>query len=138
MKALDIEKCVCPSQLSGGQQQRVALARMLAVNPMSFFWTNRCSNPMYIAPEMRAELERIHAEFGTTIVFVTHDQWEAMTLATQIAVMNEGTLQQIGTPNDILRPPRQPLRRRIRAAPPINIAAIPPVPAPWTAALPAG
>ncbi|MEI8632977.1 ABC transporter ATP-binding protein [Vibrio sp. PP-XX7] len=84
-----------------GQQQRVALARMLAVNPGVLLLDEPFSNLDASRLEMRAELRRIHEAFGTTIVFVSHDQWEAMTLATTIAVMNEGQLQQVGTPDDI-------------------------------------
>ncbi|MGH3642165.1 MAG: ABC transporter ATP-binding protein, partial [Mycobacterium sp.] len=96
-----------PSQLSGGQQQRVALARMLAVNPGVMLLDEPLSNlDSRLRLEMRAELKRIHQDFGSTIVFVTHDQWEAMTLATRIAVLFEGRLQQIGTPTDIYDRPR--------------------------------
>jgi len=70
---------------------------------------------------MRAELKRLHKEFKTTIVFVTHDQWEAMTLATTIAVMNEGTLQQMGTPNDIYDRPANRFVAEFVGSPPINI-----------------
>jgi iron(III) transport system ATP-binding protein len=124
MKALDIEKYRdrYPSQLSGGQQQRVALARMLAVNPGVLLLDEPLSNlDARLRLEMRAELKRIHAEFRTTIVFVTHDQWEAMTLATRIAVMNEGTLQQIGTPNDIYDRPANRFVAEFVGSPPINI-----------------
>jgi iron(III) transport system ATP-binding protein len=71
--------------------------------------------------EMRAELKRIHAQFKTTIVFVTHDQWEAMTLATTIAVMNGGTLQQIGSPNDIYNRPANRFVAEFVGTPPMNI-----------------
>ncbi|MFM2485660.1 ABC transporter ATP-binding protein [Celerinatantimonas yamalensis] len=91
-----------PAQLSGGQQQRVALARMLAVNPDVLLLDEPLSNlDAALRLEMRAELRRIHETFGTTIIFVSHDQWEAMTLATTIAVMSEGHLQQVGTPHEI-------------------------------------
>lgn len=95
-----------PSQLSGGQQQRVALARMLAVNPGVLLLDEPLSNlDATLRLEMRAELRRLHQTFGTTIIFVSHDQWEAMTLANTIAVMNKGQLQQIGTPDEIYAEP---------------------------------
>jgi iron(III) transport system ATP-binding protein len=70
---------------------------------------------------MRAELKRIHAEAGSTIVFVTHDQWEAMTLATTIAVMSEGALQQVGTPDDIYERPANRFVAEFVGSLPINI-----------------
>jgi iron(III) transport system ATP-binding protein len=95
-----------PSQLSGGQQQRVALARMLAVNPGVLLLDEPLSNlDAALRLEMRAELRRLHETFGTTIVFVSHDQWEAMTLADTIAVMEGGHLQQVGTPDEIYAHP---------------------------------
>jgi iron(III) transport system ATP-binding protein len=111
-----------PSQLSGGQQQRVALARMLAVNPDVLLLDEPLSNlDAALRLEMRAELRRLHDEFGTTIVFVTHDQWEAMTLATTIAVMNGGMLQQVGTPDDIYSRPCNRFVAEFIGNPPINI-----------------
>src|ERR1044072_6854729 len=111
-----------PSQLSGGQQQRVALARMLAVNPRVMLLDEPLSNlDSRLRLEMRAELKRIHHNFGSTIVFVTHDQWEAMTLATRIAVMFEGRLQQIGSPTDIYDRPRNRLVAEFLGNPPINV-----------------
>lgn len=71
--------------------------------------------------EMRAELKRIHAEAGSTIVFVTHDQWGAMTLATIIAVMSEGELQQVGTPDDIYERPANRFVAESVGSLPINI-----------------
>jgi len=111
-----------PSQLSGGQQQRVALARMLAVNPEVLLLDEPLSNlDARLRLEMRAELKRIHREFGTTIVFVTHDQWEAMTLATRIAVMHEGRLQQVGSPDDIYGRPANRFVAEFVGSPPVNI-----------------
>jgi iron(III) transport system ATP-binding protein len=95
-----------PAQLSGGQQQRVALARMLAVNPGVLLLDEPLSNlDATLRLEMRAELRRLHETFGTTIFFVSHDQWEAMTLATTIAVMSAGHMQQVGTPDEIYATP---------------------------------
>lgn len=111
-----------PSQLSGGQQQRVALARMLAVNPGILLLDEPLSNlDATLRLEMRAELRRIHETFGTTIVFVSHDQWEAMTLANTIAVMSKGQLQQIGTPDEIYAEPSNRFVAEFIGNPKINI-----------------
>lgn len=124
MKTLGIEpyRDRYPSELSGGQQQRVALARMLVVNPEILLLDEPLSNlDARLRLEMRTELKRIHSEFGTTVVFVTHDQWEAMTLATSIAVMHEGALQQIGTPDEIYDRPANRFVAEFVGSPPINI-----------------
>ena len=111
-----------PSQLSGGQQQRVALARMLAVNPGVLLLDEPLSNlDAALRLEMRAELRRIHQTFGTTIVFVSHDQWEAMTLATTIAVMSDGELQQVGTPDDIYASPANRFVAEFIGTPKLNM-----------------
>lgn len=111
-----------PSQLSGGQQQRVALARMLAVNPGVLLLDEPLSNlDAALRLEMRAELRRIHQTFGTTIIFVSHDQWEAMTLATTIAVMSNGELQQVGTPDDIYATPANRFVAEFIGTPKLNM-----------------
>ncbi|WP_128255339.1 ABC transporter ATP-binding protein [Falsirhodobacter deserti] len=113
-----------PSQLSGGQQQRVALARMLAVNPRVLLLDEPLSNlDAALRLRMREELSRLHRDFGTTIVFVTHDQWEAMTLSTRIAVMNGGQLQQVGTPDQIYGQPANRFVAEFIGNPPINMIA---------------
>lgn len=110
-----------PAQLSGGQQQRVALARMLAVNPQLMLLDEPLSNlDSRLRLEMRAELKRIHDEFKATVVFVTHDQWEAMTLATRVAVMNQGVLQQVGSPMDIYDRPVNRFVANFLGVPPMN------------------
>lgn len=111
-----------PAQMSGGQQQRVALARMLALKPDIILLDEPLSNlDAKLRLEMRAELKRIHEEMGSTVVFVTHDQWEAMTLATTIAVMSEGELQQLGTPDDIYERPANRFVAEFIGNLPINI-----------------
>lgn len=111
-----------PSELSGGQQQRVALARTLVVEPDVILMDEPLSNlDAKLRLEMRAELKRIHAESKSTFVFVTHDQWEAMTLATTIAVMRDGALQQVGAPDDIYSRPQNRFVAEFVGSPPINI-----------------
>ena len=88
-----------PSELSGGQQQRVAIARTLAPNPKVLFMDEPLSNlDAKLRLEMRSELQRLHLQTGSTFVYVTHDQMEAMTLATRICLMENGVLQQYDEP----------------------------------------
>ncbi|MDP3190866.1 ABC transporter ATP-binding protein [Rhodoferax sp.] len=95
-----------PAQLSGGQRQRVAMGRALARDPQLFLFDEPLSNlDAKLRVEMRAEIKRLHLVSGITTVYVTHDQIEAMTLGSRIAVMKDGILQQIGTPDDIYRRP---------------------------------
>jgi multiple sugar transport system ATP-binding protein len=96
-----------PSQLSGGQRQRVAIGRALVRKSKLFLFDEPLSNlDAKLRTEMRAEIKSLHERLGATFIFVTHDQIEAMTLATRIAVMNGGVIQQIGTPDDIYRRPQ--------------------------------
>jgi iron(III) transport system ATP-binding protein len=111
-----------PSQLSGGQQQRVALARMLAVDPAVLLLDEPLSNlDARLRLEMRTELKRIHDETGATVVFVTHDQMEAMTMATHIAVMSEGELQQVAPPMEMYERPGNRFVAEFVGSPPMNI-----------------
>jgi multiple sugar transport system ATP-binding protein len=95
-----------PAQLSGGQRQRVAMGRALARDPQLFLFDEPLSNlDAKLRVEMRAEIKRLHQISGITSVYVTHDQIEAMTLGSRIAVMKDGILQQIGTPDEIYSTP---------------------------------
>ena len=95
-----------PGQLSGGQQQRVALARALVMEPKVLLMDEPLSNlDAKLREEMRTEIRRIQKELNITSVYVTHDQIEAMTLSDRIVVMNEGVIEQVGTPMEIYRFP---------------------------------
>ncbi|QCJ01116.1 ABC transporter ATP-binding protein [Agrobacterium larrymoorei] len=95
-----------PKQLSGGQRQRVAIGRALVRQAGVFLFDEPLSNlDAKLRTELRAELKRLHRELGTTMIFVTHDQIEALTLADRIAVMEGGVIRQIGTPKEIYRTP---------------------------------
>jgi len=90
-----------PHQLSGGQRQRVAMGRALVRNPKVFLFDEPLSNlDAKLRVEMRTELKKLHQNLGVTVVYVTHDQIEAMTLATKVAVMNSGAIQQMATPQE--------------------------------------
>ena len=96
-----------PAELSGGQQQRVAIARTLAPEPSVLFMDEPLSNlDAKLRLEMRYELQRLHVETGSTFVYVTHDQMEAMTLATQICLINNGVLQQYEPPLTVYSRPQ--------------------------------
>ncbi|MBR1623947.1 MAG: ABC transporter ATP-binding protein, partial [Pseudobutyrivibrio sp.] len=95
-----------PAELSGGQQQRVAIARTLAPEPQVLFMDEPLSNlDAKLRLEMRYELQRLHVETGSTFVYVTHDQMEAMTLATKICLVNNGVLQQYAPPLTVYNRP---------------------------------
>ncbi|WP_010478896.1 ABC transporter ATP-binding protein [Thermococcus zilligii] len=96
-----------PTQLSGGQQQRVAIARALVVEPRVLLLDEPLSNlDAKLRLEMRSEIRRIQRELGITVIYVTHDQEEAMAISDRIAVMNVGTVEQVGTPKEIYETPR--------------------------------
>src|SRR3984957_646385 len=95
-----------PSQLSGGQRQRVAIGRALVQHAKVFLFDEPLSNlDAKLRTEMRVELKRLHKELGATIIYVTHDQIEAMTLATRIAVMRAGRIEQYAAPDDLYEQP---------------------------------
>jgi multiple sugar transport system ATP-binding protein len=95
-----------PSQLSGGQRQRVAMGRALVREPRLFLFDEPLSNlDAKLRVDMRVEIKRLHHQTGKTIVYVTHDQIEAMTLATKIAVLKDGELQQVGSPHEVYNRP---------------------------------
>ncbi|KXS39354.1 MULTISPECIES: ABC transporter ATP-binding protein [Modicisalibacter] len=95
-----------PSQLSGGQRQRVAMGRALAREPQIYLFDEPLSNlDAKLRVEMRTEIKKLHQRLGTTIVYVTHDQIEAMTLADRIAIMRDGHILQLGTPDEVYNDP---------------------------------
>ncbi|MDQ0474801.1 ABC transporter ATP-binding protein [Labrys wisconsinensis] len=111
-----------PSQLSGGQRQRVAMGRALVRNPKLFLFDEPLSNlDAKLRVDMRVEIKRLHATTGTTIVYVTHDQIEAMTLATKIAVLKDGELQQVGTPSEIYNKPANLFVADFMGSPAMNL-----------------
>ena len=98
-----------PSQLSGGQQQRVALARALVAEPALLLLDEPLSNlDAKLRESMRFEIKEIQKEYGITVVYVTHDQTEAMAMSDRIVVINRGVIQQIGSPREIYTAPANP------------------------------
>jgi multiple sugar transport system ATP-binding protein len=96
-----------PRALSGGQRQRVALGRAIVRDPAVFLFDEPLSNlDAKLRVQTRAEISKLHLRLGTTFIYVTHDQVEAMTMATRIVVMNLGTIQQVGTPQELYDRPR--------------------------------
>ena len=96
-----------PSQLSGGQRQRVAIGRAIVKEPRAFLFDEPLSNlDAALRSRTRVELSRLHQRMRSTMVFVTHDQVEAMTMATRIVVMNHGRIEQVGTPLGSIAGPR--------------------------------
>lgn len=113
-----------PGQLSGGQQQRVALGRAISRQPQVFLLDEPLSNlDAQLRDETRAELKRLHQQVGITTIYVTHDQVEAMTLADQIVVLDQGRIQQIADPQTIYGSPANRLIATFLGSPPMNILA---------------
>ena len=110
-----------PRQLSGGQRQRVALGRALVRDPQVFLLDEPLSNlDAVLRVQTRAELKRLFNRLGTTAIYVTHDQAEAMTMSDRIAVFDHGHLQQLGTPLEIYRAPRNRFVAAFVGSPPMN------------------
>ena len=113
-----------PGQLSGGQRQRVALGRAMVRRPAVFLLDEPLSNlDAKLRLETRAEIKRLHHELATTFVYVTHDQTEAMTLSGRLAVMKDGEIQQVGTPDEVYRDPANTFVATFIGSPPMNLLA---------------
>jgi multiple sugar transport system ATP-binding protein len=107
-RILDIKELLArkPKQLSGGQRQRVAMGRAIVRNPKVFLFDEPLSNlDAKLRVQMRTEIKRVHLKVRTTTVYVTHDQVEAMTLADRVVVMNQGRIEQVGTPAELYHKP---------------------------------
>lgn len=123
-KLLQIENLLDrkPGQLSGGQRQRVAMGRALVRDPDVFLFDEPLSNlDAKLRVDMRTEIKKLHQKLGTTIVYVTHDQIEAMTLSTRIAVMYNGYVQQLGTPKEIYDNPSNLFVATFMGSPSMNV-----------------
>ncbi len=111
-----------PSQLSGGQRQRVAIGRAMVRDPAVFLFDEPLSNlDAQLRTQMRLEIKKLHQRVGSTIVFVTHDQVEAMTLADRIVIMKDGYIQQVGTPSEVYHKPANVFVAQFIGAPSMNM-----------------
>jgi multiple sugar transport system ATP-binding protein len=111
-----------PAELSGGQRQRVAMGRAMVRTPKVFLFDEPLSNlDAVLRTELRTELKKLHMELRTTSIYVTHDQVEAMTLADRIVVMNNGRIEQIGTPKEIFHSPKTLYVAKFIGNPQMNI-----------------
>jgi multiple sugar transport system ATP-binding protein len=115
-----------PKELSGGQRQRVAIGRAIVRKPKVFLFDEPLSNlDAALRVDMRVELARLHKELGTTMIYVTHDQVEAMTLGSRIAVFNKGIIEQVGAPLEVYQRPANVFVAGFMGAPKINLVAQP-------------
>lgn len=111
-----------PASLSGGQRQRVAIGRAMVRDPAAFLFDEPLSNlDAQLRSQMRIEIKRLHQRLGTTIVYVTHDQVEAMTMADRIVVMHEGRILQVGTPTELYEQPVDVFTARFIGSPSMNL-----------------
>jgi multiple sugar transport system ATP-binding protein len=121
---LDLETLLAryPRQLSGGQRQRVAMGRAIVRKPQLFLFDEPLSNlDAKLRVQMRIEIRRLHQSLGATSIYVTHDQVEAMTLADRIVVMNQGRIEQVGTPLELYDRPANRFVAEFIGSPAINI-----------------
>jgi sn-glycerol 3-phosphate transport system ATP-binding protein len=126
-KLLDIEALLAkkPGKLSGGQRQRVALGRAIIRQPAAFLMDEPLSNlDVKLREHMRTEIKLLHRRLATTTLYVTHDQAEAMTMSDRIAVMNQGALQQVGTPDDVYNHPTNLFVAEFIGSPGINLISV--------------
>ncbi|MEO8240934.1 MAG: sn-glycerol-3-phosphate ABC transporter ATP-binding protein UgpC [bacterium] len=113
-----------PGQLSGGQRQRVAMGRAIVRHPEVFLFDEPLSNlDAKLRTQMRVEIKRLHQKVGATVVYVTHDQVEAMTLADRIVIMRDGHIVQIGTPLEVFERPLNTFVGTFIGSPPMNLVA---------------
>ena len=111
-----------PAELSGGQRQRVAMGRAMVREPRAFLMDEPLSNlDAKLRVQMRAELARLHSRLGTTTIYVTHDQVEAMTLGQRVAVLKDGVLQQVDTPKNLYSRPANLFVAAFVGSPPMNL-----------------
>ena len=123
-KILQIEELLerKPKQLSGGQRQRVAIGRAITRNPKIFLFDEPLSNlDAALRAEMRVEISKLHKKIKTNMIYVTHDQVEAMTLADRIVILNLGNIEQVGTPDEIYRDPSNIFVAQFIGTPKMNI-----------------
>ena len=114
-----------PRQLSGGQRQRVAMGRAIVRQPQVFLFDEPLSNlDAKLRVQTRLEIQKLHRELGVTSLFVTHDQVEAMTLAQRMIVMNQGVVEQIGSPETVYQQPRTTFVAGFIGSPPMNLLAV--------------
>ena len=114
-----------PNQLSGGQRQRVAMGRAIVRNPVAFLFDEPLSNlDAALRSEMRVEISKLHKKINSNIIYVTHDQVEAMTLADRIVILNKGNIEQLGTPNEIYSDPNNIFVAEFIGSPKMNIIKI--------------
>jgi multiple sugar transport system ATP-binding protein len=111
-----------PYELSGGQRQRVAMGRAIIRHPQAFLMDEPLSNlDAKLRTQLRAELGKLHRTLGVTTLYVTHDQTEAMTLGSRVAVLRDGVVQQLGTPYELYRRPHNAFVARFIGSPPMNL-----------------